>query len=363
MRCICTALYNYSVYYSSCILIPLIDREALLKAGVDPDKALAEKKFSLSEEIDKIYRKKEKSCRTSSRTARTADSEFENSYLTKDESFLPEISTAQRENYFGDQARLAFFDYYRQLSRQMNSLKPGKYSDSDLSNLLAIEKSRRSDVLMSPSAKSRRASLLALEDEKVGRSICRKSTRDSEDISDGFKANIETLGATVDEKDLFLNHLIADGSDASSLKVADQRPFSARSKFLLGCVNKGLLPQPSLIIRKDYNSILNISFLGIGDEMAKILADSLETLPLLEGLYIADNKLTDAGLVPIIKSLYKCPRLKCLDLSQNKIDILAANALSDYLSSASCSIHQLILKKADVDDIECCQFVLVGQLM
>ncbi len=43
------------------------------------------------------------------------------------------------------------------------------------------------------------------------------------------------------------------------------RPLSARSKFLLGCVKRDVLPQPGVIIRKEVSTILNIASMGIGE--------------------------------------------------------------------------------------------------
>ena len=136
------------------------------------------------------------------------------------------------------------------------------------------------------------------------------------------------------------------------------RPKSARSKFLLGCISQCISPHPSLIIRKHATVNLCLSNFTIGDKVGIILSECLETLPLLQGLAIDDNNLTDKSLVPIIKALSNCPMLKSFNISRNKVDSLTANALLDYLSSSTCNLIQLIMNTADIDDHEASRFML-----
>lgn len=158
-----------------------------------------------------------------------------------------------------------------------------------------------------------------------------------------------------EEKKRLFEHL-----DKQSIERQNtNRPLSARSRFLLGCVQKGIFPQPSLIIRKNVTTMLSIANFGIGNDLAELLAASLATLPLLEGLSIADNNLTDAGLVPIVKALTKCTRLSSLDVSRNKVDVETAKALLLYISSPGCSLTHLFMANANVDDKEAAEFVRV----
>jgi hypothetical protein len=166
----------------------------------------------------------------------------------------------------------------------------------------------------------------------------------------------ESQHATEEEKARLFEHLnknLLDRQDSS-------RPLSARSRFLLGCVQKGIFPQPSLIVRKNVTSVLSIASFGIGDELAVLFAASLGTLPLLERLSIADNNLTDVGLVPIVKALTKCTQLNSLDVSRNKVDRETAKALLLYISSPGCSLTHLLMANANVDDKEASEFVRVS---
>lgn len=46
---------------------------------------------------------------------------------------------------------------------------------------------------------------------------------------------------------------------------------------------------------------VNLAHQGMGDVMGKILADCLVELPLMRKLNLRDNRLTDKGLMPIVK--------------------------------------------------------------
>ena len=135
------------------------------------------------------------------------------------------------------------------------------------------------------------------------------------------------------------------------------RPLSPRHRFILGCINSKITPRPSLLIRKDLSTLLNLEHQNMGDRGGILLANALDGLPHLCSLNIADNNLTDSGLTAIIKKLPLCPLLTSLDVSENKIDAEAAHELSSYLLSPSCALIDIIMRKSDVDDNEIGSFV------
>lgn len=53
---------------------------------------------------------------------------------------------------------------------------------------------------------------------------------------------------------------------------------------------------------------VNLAHQGMGDVMGGILADCLAGLPLMRELNLRDNRLTDKGLIPIVKVLHACYR-------------------------------------------------------
>ena len=73
------------------------------------------------------------------------------------------------------------------------------------------------------------------------------------------------------------------------------RPISARRKFIINSLKAGVAPRPSVLIRKYITSNLNVSSQAMGDELAQVLAMSLDSLPALEAINISNNNLTDKG--------------------------------------------------------------------
>jgi hypothetical protein len=134
-------------------------------------------------------------------------------------------------------------------------------------------------------------------------------------------------------------------------------PSSPRTKFLAGCIKNKLNPRFSLILRKRVTDELNLQHLGMGDEMGAIFAQSLQDLPIVRTINLADNNLTDRSLGVILEAITALPDLTYLDLSQNILDSVTSKALADYLSAPHCILKKLKLSSADLDDHECHLFV------
>lgn len=134
-------------------------------------------------------------------------------------------------------------------------------------------------------------------------------------------------------------------------------PLSPRSKFIDGCMRVGLNPRASLVLRKTLSKQLNLKHQGMGDAMARVLAESITDLPYIESVCIADNNLTDEGMAPLFKAIAKMPNLVDIDVSQNEIGPETAAALYQFLMTPGCPLLRLTLQKADVDDFECQKFI------
>jgi Ran GTPase-activating protein (RanGAP) involved in mRNA processing and transport len=285
----------------------------------------------------------------------------EQSLQTKLPPIAAQLTAVERENYFGPEARSAFFDYYHHLSRQrFSTISKSAIVRSD-ENEVELEEERHTDLDQSKLYETGSQKSFKFAEKKypdqfspVGHSLKKSTSLDREDTYTWLRVNEERQSE--EEKRLVLDHLLSVDSILSN-RMSTDRPASARTKFLRGCVDKGILPHPSLIIRKDITTMLNVSSLGIGNEVAILLAEALDSLPLLVGLSIADNNLTDAGLVPIVMKLSLCKNLRLFDLSNNKVDTQTAIALRNFLSSESCNLVVLRMQNANVDDYEAAQFM------
>jgi hypothetical protein len=352
---------------------------------------------------------------------------------------LASLTTQEKESYFGDNARAAFFESYRQLARMRNTIGLGdedmeiealltartqqmdQFDDHDeLAELIDIamdgdyhsdhssehslemgdmvdehnnvkafsrHQSRRAMIMeegnevprTSPSSRQSTVSGLPLylEDEPSKPTTARSvrssqgsplRRRNTPSRNNPRTPKVRTLysrqrqddtQATEEEKARLFAHL---GKESTGDAPQSARPLSARSRFLVGCVRKGILPQASLIIRRGVATTLSIASFGIGNDLAVLLAASLPTLPMLEGLNISDNNLTDVGLVPIVKALTNCVHLQSFDVSRNKVDAETAQELLSYISTPACKLTHLIMGNANVDDAEAARFVKVSDI-
>ena len=150
--------------------------------------------------------------------------------------------------------------------------------------------------------------------------------------------------------------LSANHDHASDTLVSTATTYarqSPRAKFLAGCIAKGIAPLSSIMLRPAQSRVLDLEHEGMGDELAVLLAGGLNAMPSIQIINIADNNLTDRSLKPLLDAIVSNPNIIELDLSENKLDAEASEALGAYLEMPGCSLKCLRLKHADVDDSEC----------
>ena len=234
---------------------------------------------------------------------------------------LPPIT---KQNYFGEKARGEFFDSYKNVLQQSRYFVP-------------------------PNAKK------MLEEGKLPPELSIKynihcKSEESKEEKKREDGNDDEEEESEDEEERVFR-------EQTEEIIEHFKTPSARTVYLLGCHKKSLLPIPSLILRREETDCLNLNHQGMGNTVAKIVSSSLESLPNLKKLYVADNRLTDEGVQSILQSVKKNQTITELDLSENKIDGDAADALAEYLASEDCMLTSLILKRADLDDEECGSFV------
>ena len=270
---------------------------------------------------------------------------------------IPNLTFAEKEIYFGDRARAAFFDAYRHISRQqsiLSGISPGVRGVDVLSRLQSttFEELAKENEVIRIRERNRRVSTEVGSNLDIRcssrKSVHRKrgyNTEDNfifEDVAEGL-SRTERLRAIENNKNVadtkheaveknMQNHLGMNAlSRYDSMMVEKKaqethltrpaggmesflRPGSPRTRYLTGCLKHAVAPRPNLIIRKDVTSVLNIEYQYIGDTMAVILANSLEGLPYLTELNVAGNKLTDVGLTAIINALPACPSIDTVSI-------------------------------------------------
>ena len=128
-------------------------------------------------------------------------------------------------------------------------------------------------------------------------------------------------------------------------------PVSPRTKFIAGCVRERMNPRASLILRKRLGKDVNISHMCIGNDVARLLADCLSDMPFIESINFNNNNLTDEGVASILEACQPISTLKKLDISRNKMDDDAADALADYVQMEDCPLESLVMQVSDVDAV------------
>ena len=113
-------------------------------------------------------------------------------------------------------------------------------------------------------------------------------------------------------------------------------PASPRSTYINACLREGVNPRASLVLRKGLSKKLELQSYGMGDDNARLLSTAISSLPFLQSINLANNRLTDDGLYPLILAACFIPGLLELDLSQNKVDDLASGALKVSVRFAPC---------------------------
>lgn len=302
---------------------------------------------------------------------------------------LPEPSADEKAKYFGNEAKERFYATYQQLYRQADmflerydTLQSVITDDNNGSNLLTTSyNSLKETGVLSPRKVYSAYELSSMSTHSSPSKSPQKSAMRS---SKKPKKTINLPSLEIEEPDD--DHSISSvhftfanpaSTDANSKRLKGPNPKlevpleedkagvltfnlnSPRAVFLSGCLKYSLPPRAQVLLRKTQSSTINLAHMGIGNQMAIILADCIHQLPYLQVLNLSDNNLEDSGLSALLRSIKKHPTIEHLDISQNIIDDEAATALADFIGNAECRLQSLKMSDANIDDSECARFVQV----
>jgi hypothetical protein len=108
-------------------------------------------------------------------------------------------------------------------------------------------------------------------------------------------------------------------SPSNNHGINDVMTLSPRSHYIDNCIRQRLNPRAGLILRKQFTRELNLKHLGMGDQMAILLAEAIINVPYIESLNVRDNNLDDDGLTAIVNAVINMKELTVLDMSYNNI--------------------------------------------
>ncbi len=140
----------------------------------------------------------------------------------------------------------------------------------------------------------------------------------------------DSLGSLLPRLDL------SDRSYVDSSLDRHHGAASPRAIFLNGCLANNIPPITTALIRKKLSSTINLSHMGLGNQLALILAPCISAMPYLQVLNLTDNNLQDSGLAALIVSIARHPDVQILDISQNVIGSEAADALASFIGEFDC---------------------------
>ncbi|CAM9449937.1 unnamed protein product [Choristocarpus tenellus] len=99
---------------------------------------------------------------------------------------------------------------------------------------------------------------------------------------------------------------------------------------------------------------LSLPHQSLGDQYIRIISNVVRGLTDISRLNLRDNRLTDVGVRDIVEAICSSAYqgVRVLDISENKLDKSSAQSLCTFLRSASCSLKELLISKANMNEKE-----------
>ena len=132
-------------------------------------------------------------------------------------------------------------------------------------------------------------------------------------------------------------------------------------EYLKAVIRKDRIPMPALLKQTSLRA-LDISNQGLGDDFVVALGEVILRLPYLATVNMKNSRCTDVGVDAIVSRAGQLSRLVHLDLSDNEIGAKSAISLRNFLNSHKCTLRELVVSNADVDDDECNQLMSALQI-
>ena len=126
---------------------------------------------------------------------------------------------------------------------------------------------------------------------------------------------------------------------------------------LLDCPTKKEEQDGDVTVSDGVIVAFNLFNKGLGDDKGICFARALPLTPDVHTINLAGNRLTDKSIRPIMSEVLSHLRCTNLNVSDNKIDHLSIEMIKANLELCSCTLKELHLSRADIDDEECAEMV------
>ncbi|CAM9304799.1 unnamed protein product [Scytosiphon promiscuus] len=152
-------------------------------------------------------------------------------------------------------------------------------------------------------------------------------------------------------------HSVGGGSEdesGSELTLGRPDPLSVHWKFSRRLLQTRTTPM-ALTETVKGGVELSLPHQSLGNTYIELISEVVKDLPGVTRLDLRDNRLTDVGVQEIVEAICGMDGhrgIQILDLSENKLDTVAARSLCNFLKSPTCCLTEILLAKADIDDGE-----------
>jgi Ran GTPase-activating protein (RanGAP) involved in mRNA processing and transport len=292
---------------------------------------------------------------------------------------LEEPNSDQKTKYFGPESKTKFYNTFQQLCTQADQVLGGfdtlhhiiKNKNENENIFFTAKRTLEAEGVLTPrrpataESKSTTSFIKGNAQQRPQTAVPPINVNTfshSAGVDRCYSQDSMDLAATAidnSRKEHISNSKLDDNSYEDTAGEFNYNIKSPRAIFLSGCLKHSLHPRAQVLLRKRLSSTINLAHMGIGNQMAMVLAESLHNLPYLQVLNLCDNNLEDSGLSALLRSIRKHPTIEILDISQNIIDAEAADALARFMGNPECRLQCLRVSDANIDDSECARFVQV----
>lgn len=315
------------------------------------------------------------------------ESEFIRSELCAGRELQP-VSDEKKQKYFGEQAKQHFYETYQHIQQMSNLIVGGldgvesilEYEEpisldtwsycsnvsAQSSAFIAQRQSRKSNRNSSP----KKRSIISIESieklkscpivnfkEKIKNSTKQRSPLKMKNSM--FPSIVVPQTNNTSQQSTTIESENDDNCDEDIHSVfnANYGQRSPRATFLIGCLRQNFPPRALVMLRNKLTTKLDLSHLGLGDDLIILLSKAIVDLPALETISLKDNNLTDKGLEIIINSIGELHGIVELNISSNKVGHKAAKALGRFITKSTCPLISLYLSEDCLEDAECSMIV------
>ncbi|XP_061285540.1 leucine-rich repeat-containing protein 74A isoform X2 [Bos javanicus] len=170
-------------------------------------------------------------------------------------------------------------------------------------------------------------------------------TKDESDSVSALQSSNETLYCEAEAPVAVEKEKPAQESSETDLEIEDTEKFfttGQKELYLEACKLVGVVPV-SYFIRNMEESYINLNHHGLGPNGTKAIAIALVSNTTVLTLELADNCITEEGILSLVEMLQENYYLQEMNVSDNDLGLEGARILSEFLQNNTSSLFSLQL--------------------